>query len=423
MDTNIRTSTTKDGLRICTSYMPQTKSVSIAFYVGAGSRYEANEESGISHFVEHMLFKGTSNRSTPKEISETIEGIGGVMNAATDRELTTYWCKVPATHFDVALDLLTDMIKNSLFDPIEIEKERQVILEELAMTYDNPSFIAELLIDEIMWPNHPLGRDVGGTKESVGAITRPMLIDYFNSQYTCPNIVISIAGDLDHDKAVKTLSNRFKDWKKEQPRKWTSMEESQKHPRFKITQKKTEQVQICVGLKGLPSDHKDRYGLGLLSTILGDGMSSRLFVELREKQGIAYDVHTTVSHLMDCGSLITYAGVDPANTRAAIDGILAEMTKMKKEIPANELNKAKEFLKGRLILRLEDSRSMAAWIGAQELIHNRIIPLDEVLDHVNAVTSEDVLRIANELIIAEKLSVAVVGRYKPNKAFLESLVL
>ena len=423
MEINFKTSITEDGLRICTSYMPQTKSVSIAFYVGAGSRYETIEESGISHFVEHMLFKGTPSHSTPKEISETIEGIGGVMNAATDRELTTYWCKVPATHFDVALDLLTDMIKNSLFDPVEIEKERQVILEELAMTYDNPSFIAELLIDEIMWPNHPLGRDVGGTKESVGAITRPMLIDYFNSQYTCPNIVISIAGDLHHDEAVSTLSNHFKDWKKGKPRKWTSMEESQEYPRFKITQKKTEQAQICVGLKGLPSDHKDRYGLSLLSTILGDGMSSRLFVELREKQGIAYDVHTTVSHLMDCGSLITYAGVDPVNTSAAIDGILAEMRKMKRGIPDDEINKAKEFLKGRLILRLEDSRSMAAWIGAQELILDQIIPLEEVLKQVNAVTADDLLRIANDLIITEKLSVAVVGRYKPEKAFLKNLTL
>ena len=423
MEINFKTSITEDGLRICTSYMPQTKSVSIAFYVGAGSRYETIEESGISHFVEHMLFKGTPSHSTPKEISETIEGIGGVMNAATDRELTTYWCKVPATHFNVALDLLTDMIKNSLFDPVEIEKERQVILEELAMTYDNPSFIADLLIDEIMWPDHPLGRDVGGTRESVEAITRPMLINYFNAQYTCPNVVISIAGNFPQEEAINTLSNHFKNWGTEQPRKWTPVEEAQAYPRFKITQKKTEQAQICVGLKGLPSTHKDRYGLDLLGTILGDGMSSRLFVELRENQGIAYDVHTTVSHLMDCGSLITYAGVDPANTSAAIDGILAEMSKIKRGIPDDEINKAKEFLKGRLILRLEDSRSMAAWIGAQELILNQIIPLEEVLNQVNAVTTDDLLRIANDLIITEKLSVAVVGRYKPGKAFLKNLTL
>ena len=423
MEINFKTSITEDGLRICTSYMPQTKSVSIAFYVGAGSRYETIEESGISHFVEHMLFKGTPSHSTPKEISETIEGIGGVMNAATDRELTTYWCKVPATHFNVALDLLTDMIKNSLFDPVEIEKERQVILEELAMTYDNPSFMADLLIDEIMWPDHPLGRDVGGTRESVEAITRPMLINYFNAQYTCPNVVISIAGNYPQEEAINTLSNHFKNWGTEQPRKWTPVEEAQAYPRFKITQKKTEQAQICVGLKGLPSTHKDRYGLDLLGTILGDGMSSRLFVELRENQGIAYDVHTTVSHLMDCGSLITYAGVDPANTSAAIDGILAEMSKIKRGIPDDEINKAKEFLKGRLILRLEDSRSMAAWIGAQELILDQIIPLEEVLNQVNAVTTDDLLRIANDLIITEKLSVAVVGRYKPGKAFLKNLTL
>ena len=281
----------------------------------------------------------------------------------------------------------------------------------------------DLLIDEIMWPDHPLGRDVGGTRESVEAITRPMLINYFNAQYTCPNVVISIAGNFLQEEAINTLSNHFKNWGTKQPRKWTPVEEAQAYPRFKITQKKTEQAQICVGLKGLPSTHKDRYGLDLLGTILGDGMSSRLFVELRENQGIAYDVHTTVSHLMDCGSLITYAGVDPANTSAAIDGILAEMSKIKRGIPDDEINKAKEFLKGRLILRLEDSRSMAAWIGAQELILNQIIPLEEVLNQVNAVTTDDLLRIANDLIITEKLSVAVVGRYKPGKAFLKNLTL
>jgi len=421
METVFGNSTTENGLRICTSYMPHTKSVSIAFYVGAGSRYETSVQSGISHFVEHMLFKGTARRSTPKEISETIEGIGGVMNAATDRELTTYWCKVPATHFNVALDLLTDMIKNSIFDPVEIDKERQVILEELSMTYDNPSFIAELLIDEIMWPNHPLGRDVGGTRESVEAITRPMLINYFNAQYTCPNIVISIAGNVRHDEAVKTLSDQFRDWGKEQPEDWIPIEDLQTSPKVKITQKKTEQTQICVGFKGLPAGHKDRYTLDLLSTILGDGMSSRLFVELREKQGIAYDVHTTVTHLRDCGSLITYAGVDPNNASVAIKGILSEMRKIKDGIPTSEIVKAKEFLKGRLILRLEDSRSMAAWTGAQELLHNQIFSLEEILAMLDAVTVKDLLRIANDLIVTEKLSIAVVGRYKPGKAFWNKL--
>ncbi|MBI2855906.1 MAG: insulinase family protein [Chloroflexi bacterium] len=414
---------TKSGLRILTAQMPHTQSVSICFYVGAGSRYETLEEAGISHFVEHLCFKGTRSRPTAKEISEAIEGVGGMANAATDRELTTYWCKVPSRHFRLALDVLVDVLQNALFDPVEVEKERQVILEELSMTYDIPSYRADLLIDEVMWPDHPLGRDVGGTKESVQGITREMLCDYLQRQYTAPNLVVSIAGNVSHQEAVDALSGYFPDGSSYEPHSWIPVEDGQSAPMMKIERRKTEQAHICIAVKGLSSSHPDRYAMDLLNTVLGEGMSSRLFLELREKQGLAYDIHTTATHLRDCGSLITYAGVEPKNAKRAIYSILQEMHRMKDGVPEAELHKAKEFIKGRLILRMEDSRSMAAWLGAQELLQSRILSLEDVVSQVNAVTPEDVQRVAKNLMVTEKLNMALVGPYRSEKGFQDCLAV
>ena len=414
---------TESGLRILTDHMPHTQSVSISFYVGAGSRYEGPEEAGISHFVEHLCFKGTRKRPTAKEISEAIEGIGGLINAATDRELTTYWCKVPARHFGLALDLLADVVQNAVFDPVEVEKERQVILEELSMTYDIPSYRVDLLIDEVMWPDHPLGRDVGGTRESVQGITRDMLYDYFQKQYTAPNLVVSIAGNVTHKEAVDALSTHFNERSSHQPDPWIPMEDVQSAPILRVERRKSEQAHICIAVKGFSSTHPDRYAMDLLNTVLGEGMSSRLFLELREKQGLAYDVHTTSTHLKDCGSLITYAGVDPKNAKQAISQILQEMHKIKDGVPEDELHKAKEFLKGRLVLRMEDSRSVAAWLGAQELLHNNILTVEDVVTHVDAVTPEDVRRVANSLMVTEKLSMALVGPVRGEKGFQNRLAV
>ena len=306
-----RKTVTDGGLRILTSRMPHTQSASIVLYVGAGSRYESPEEAGISHFVEHMCFKGTPRYPTAKHISEAIEGVGGVMNASTDRELTSYWCKVPLTHFQEALDVLADMVREPLYEPDEIEKERQVILEELAMTYDVPSYRAELLIDEVMWPDQPLGRDVGGTRDSVAGISRDMMLDYMHRQYTLSNLVVSIAGNIHHDEAIEAVQSRFRDWAGHTPGSWIPADDGQAAPWFGMERRKTEQAHVCIAVKGLSSTHPDRYALDLLSAVLGEGMSSRLFLELRERRGLVYDVHTTVSHLKDCGTFIAYAGDGP----------------------------------------------------------------------------------------------------------------
>jgi predicted Zn-dependent peptidase len=412
---------TDKGLRILTSQMPHTQSVSIAFYVGAGSRYETPEEAGISHFVEHMCFKGSRLHPTAQEISEAIEGVGGMLNAATDRELTTYWCKVPLAHFQLALDVLSDMVREPLFEAAEVEKERQVILEEISMTNDIPSNRVDLLIDEVMWPDQPLGRDVGGTKETVAGITRDMLLRYIERQYTLPNLVVSVAGNIHHAEVAESLSSQFRDWTSHEPSPWFPVEESQDAPRMKLENRKTEQTHICIGVKGLPAMHPDKYALDLLNTLLGGGMSSRLFLELREKQGLAYDVHSSASHLMDCGSFITYAGVDPKRAKDAIHSILHEMHRVKDGIPDGELHKTKEFLKGRLVIRMEDSRSVAAWLGAQELLHRQVLTVEQVLSQVDAVTSDDIQRVARGLLVTEKLNMAVVGPYRSDKAFQSRL--
>ncbi len=412
---------TDNGLRILTSHLPHTQSASIVLYVGAGSRYETPEEAGISHFVEHMCFKGAPRYPTSKEVSEAIEGVGGVLNASTDRELTSYWCKVPVTHFHKALDVLADIVSAPLMDPEEIEKERHVILEELSMSYDVPSYRADLLIDEVTWPNQPLGRDVGGTRESVLNITGDMLTQYMRRQYTTPNLVVSIAGNIDHEEAAEAVDRSFRDWVVHDPGSWFPAEDDQSAPRMSMERRKTEQAHICIAVKGLSSTHPDRYALDLLNVVLGEGMSSRLFLELREKQGLVYDVHTTTSHLRDCGTFMAYAGVDPKNGHKAVQSILHELNRIKEGLPAEELHKAREFLKGRFVLRMEDSRSVASWLGAQELLNNRVQTVEQVIAEVDAVTTDDVLRVANSLLVSEKMNLAIVGPYRSDKAFQANL--
>ena len=404
-------SITDNGLRIITNQMPYYKSVSIAFYIGAGSRYERPEESGISHFLEHILFKGSLKYPTAKEISETIEGVGGVLNASTDRELTTYWCKVPSKDFGIALDVLSSFIKEPILDSNELEKERQVILEELAMTYDIPSYRVELLIDEVMWPNQQLGKDVGGTRESVLNINSNMITDYMNRQYTSPNMVVSVAGDIDADFVVDTIANYFKDWRKNKPSPWYPATEHQKLPDIALETSKTEQAHICLGVKGLSYSDSDRNASDILNTIMGEGMSSRLFLELREEKGLVYDIHTTTSHMHDCGSFITYAGVDPNNTVEAIQSILQEFHRVKNGITERELYKAKHYLRGRLMLRMEDTRSVAAWFGAQEILHEQTLNVDQILDQMDLLTPHDISNVAKRLLTEEKLNAAVVGPF------------
>ena len=401
--------TLDNGLRIVTASMPYTRSVSVCFFIGVGSRYETEDEAGISHFIEHLLFKGTPKRPTAREISTAIEGVGGTLNGGTDKELTVYWCKVAQPHFSLALDVLTDVLLHSRFNPQEIERERQVIIEEINMTKDLPSQRVDMLIDELLWPNHQLGRDVAGTKESVAAITRDTMLDYMAGQYLPGNTVVTIAGDIQHQEMITTVSQAMGNWTSLKPHSQYSAYKEQPVPQLHIETRDTEQTHLCLGLRGLPLLHPKRFILNLLNVILGEGMSSRLFTEIRDKLGLAYSIHSYVEHFLDSGSVTVYAGVEAKNLQAAIEAILEQLSQLRDTIPESELSKAKELSKGRLLLRMEESRNVAAWLGGQEVLTGQILSVDDIVSIIDAITTDELKQLARELIVDSQLRLAIVG--------------
>ncbi len=416
--------TLDNGLRIISATMPHTFSVSIGFFIGVGSRYEPEAQAGISHFIEHMCFRGTSRRPTSREISEAIEGVGGILNGGTDKELTAYWCKVARPHFQLALDVVLDILLHSRFDPQDIEKERQVIIEEINMIKDSPSQQVDMLIDELLWPNHPLGRDIAGSKESVTAITRDLILNYLTQHYQPNNVVIAIAGNIQHQGVVTAINQTLGSWTNPQPPSEYLAYIEQHNPRLRIETRDTEQAHLCLALPGLPLLHPQRFTLDLLNVILGEGMSSRLFTEIRDKLGLAYHINSYVEHFLDSGSLTVYAGVEPKNLRVAVEAILEQLYQLKQQpAPEPELSKAKELAKGRLLLRMEDSRSVAAWMGGQEILTGRILKVEQVISLIDAITAEEIKQIADELLTGDQLRLAVVGPITADEPLAELLKL
>ncbi len=415
--------TLDNGLRVITEAMPHTRSVSICIFIGAGSRYETEPQAGVSHFIEHLLFKGTPKRTTAREISEAIEGVGGILNGGTDKEITIYWCKVAQPHFYLALDVLADMILHAKFDPADIENERQVIIEEIKMVRDSPSQLVNMLIDELLWPDHPLGRDIAGSKESVAAITRDMMLDYLAHQYLPGNTVVSIAGALPQKEMVTAVGQALGYWAIGQPHPGYSAYKEREFPRLRIEEKDTEQAHLCLALTGLSLLHPKRYALGLLNVILGEGMSSRLFTEIRDRLGLAYSIHSYVEHFLDTGSVTIHAGVEPKNLQVAIRAILEQLSQLKEPVLEPELTKAKELTKGRLLLRMEDSRSVAGWAGGQEILTGCILSVDQVTSIIDAITAEELSQLAQELLIDSQLRLAIVGPVKKDEPLAELLKL
>jgi predicted Zn-dependent peptidase len=407
--------TLDNGLRLITTTMPSTRSVAISFFIGAGSRYESDKQAGISHFIEHICFKGTEKRPTSTEISSVIEGVGGMLNAGTDKELTVYWCKVAQPHFMSALDVMADILINSKFDPAEIEKERQVIIEEINMSLDLPAARVSLLLDEIMWPGHPLGRDIAGSKETVTGINRQMMLDYMAGQYQPANAVLAIAGAINHEETVAAVTKMTAGWQKKRlPATFTTYR-NKNGRRVSIEKKDTEQTQLCLALPGLSMVHPDRFKIDLLNIILGEGMSSRLFTEIRDKLGLCYSIQSYAEHFLDTGALTIAAGVDNKNLAVAVKAILAELARIKERIPEAEINKAKELYKGRIFLRMEDSRSVASWTGTQEILMGKILTVDDVIAVIEAITADELQKLAGDVIIGDKLHLAAVGPINPHK--------
>jgi predicted Zn-dependent peptidase len=370
-----------------------------------------------------MVFKGTEKRPSAQLISEAVDGVGGVLNAATDREFTVYYAKVARPHMELALDVLVDLLRGPLFDPEELEKERKVVLEELASVVDSPGQQVDLLLDELLWPDQPLGWDVAGTKESIEAMTRQRTLDYMARQYLASNIVVSVAGNISHEEIVSLIDAKFAGARTGSAGKWFPARNGQTEPHSGVLYKRTEQSHIAMAVRGLPLEHPDRYALDLLSVLFGEGMSSRLFMELRERQGLCYDVHAYVSHFLDAGSFGVYAAVDPARGRDAVAALIGEMSKLREGIPEEELRKAKELAKGRLLLRMEDTRSVSAWLGSQEMLTSRILSPEQVVANIEAVTPADMARVIDFILRRDHLNLAIVGPYRSDKRFAPLLDL
>ncbi len=410
-------STLSNGLRIVTGEMPHTRSATISVYVGAGSRYEPDEEAGLSHFLEHMLFKGASRRPTARDISEAIEGVGGMHNAATDREVTVYYAKVPHTAALETIDILADMVRDPVMDPAELEKERAVILEELAGIEDSPAELAGILIDETLWPGQPIGRNVGGTPETVRALPVSAVTRYFRRQYVPSNLVLVAAGNVNHDEVVAAARRWLGDMPALEPGPWYPALARNGTPRLAVRDKPTEQAHICIAYPSVSLSHPDRFAVDLLSTILGEGMSSRLFLELREERALVYDIHSYPSEFRDTGSFTIYAGCDPDSARTTVEVTLAETAKLLEGIPDAELAKGKQMARGRIQLRMEDTRSVAGWIGSQELLLGDILTVDEVVARIDAVTRDDVLRVGRAILAPANAMLAIVGPFGEGNDF------
>jgi len=410
--------TLDNGLRIVTASMPHTQAVSVTIFAGTGSRYEARPLSGVSHFVEHMLFKGTVRRPTGLDISKAIEGLGGYVNAATDKEITQYWTRVARPHFAEALDVLADLFLHSRFEPLEIDKERLVIVEEIISLFDLPAGWVHQVNAELLYGDHPLGWDTAGTPESVSAISRADMLAYTATQYVPNNLVVAVAGNLSHEEAVTAIDEHFGDLVPGAVHPCQPAPDAQTAPRLRVQCKETEQANFCLSVPALDYRHPDRYALKVLNVILGEGMSSRLFQEVREARGLAYAVGSYVSGYRDVGAMVAYASVDLGRVPETVRTILAEWDRIAREpVTDKELTRAKEYTKGRFLLGMEDSRSVAAWIGIQEVRDEEILTPEQAVAEMEAVTRDDVQRLAAQFFQPEKLNLAVIGPYEDEEAF------
>ena len=405
------------GARLVTAALPERQSTSLVFMFGGGSRLEDDRLAGVSHFIEHLNFKGTKSRPTSKEIADAIEGVGGFINASTDKELTAYWARVPSEHLHLALDVLFDIVTNSKLDPADVERERMVILEELRMYQDQPQEYVQNMFEELIWPDHPLGRDIAGTEDSVARLTRDEILEYANANYRLPNLVIGAAGSLDDAATLGIVSQRLSLPPSMNGAPPALPPTAQDGPRVLVRRRKTEQAHVCLGSRAFSYQHPDRYALDLLNTVLGEGMSSRLFLNIRERLGLAYDVHSFTQKHRDTGYLAMYIGVDPKKAVDAVKAATEELRRLKvHEVTPEELARAKEFTKGRLRLELETTNGVAFWLSYQELLLGEIKTVEAELALVDAVSASDIRRVANE-VLREPIQMAVIGPFARDTGF------
>jgi predicted Zn-dependent peptidase len=388
---------------------------------GGGSRLEDERLAGVSHFIEHLFFKGTRKRPSPKEIADAIEGVGGFINASTDKELTAYWTRVPAEYTELGLDVLFDIVSNSKLDPGDIERERAVILEELKMYQDQPQDHVQNLFEELIWPGHPLGRDIAGTQESVSRLTRDDILEYADAHYRLPNVVIGAAGALDERAVLELVRPRLTLPGGLNGHVAAAPPGALDGAHVMVRRQRTEQAHICLGVRAYSYLHPDRYAIDLLNTLLGEGMSSRLFLNIRERLGIAYDVHSFMQKHRDTGYVAVYLGVDPKKAVEAVRAVMGELGRLcDEDVASDELERAKEFTKGRLRLDLETTNGVAFWLTYQELLLGEIKTIEEELALVDAVTVSDIRRVACE-ILRGPIQMAVIGPFASEARFRSAI--
>ena len=403
----IRRETFANGLRLVTEAMPHVRSVSIGVWLTRGSRHEPIEHTGIAHFVEHMLFKGTVTRSA-EDIAQQVDSIGGQLDAFTSKEYAGYYIKVLDEHLPLAVDVLSDLVSNPVFAPEDIEREQKVVLEEIKMVEDTPDDLVHEMFAESYWNGHPLGRPILGTPASVAALDGPTLQRYFADTYVASNFVVVAVGNIEHDHVKALIEARFGSTRSEG--RLVADGAPIVAPSVQIRSKELEQSHVCLGTIGLPQNHPDRYDAYALNTVLGGSMSSRLFQNVREKRGLAYSVFSSLSAYQDVGALSIYAGCGNESVGELIDVVVAEVRRLKHEpVPEDELRRAKDHLKGSLMLNLESTSSRMSHHARQEIYRDRASGLDEMLAAIERVTVDDVRRLAQEFFAPNALGVTVLG--------------
>jgi len=412
--------TLDNGLRVLTASMPQAQSVSCFIMLAAGSRYETPEANGIAHFAEHMFFKGTERRPTARDISAEVDAIGGEFNAFTGKEYTAYYVRCATEYRDIALDVLVDMLRNAKFDAEEIEREKGVILEEMNMYVDTPRDYISRVYDELVYADEPLGRNILGTKETIQAASRETFEEYLGHWYRPERIVVGLAGNLGEG-PVEKITDLLGDL----PASPTGSPPSSPfadNGRVRVQEKTSDQAHICLGVPAYPVNHPDRYALELLRTVLGGGMSSRLFTEVRERRGLAYYVFAANQAYTDSGTLYSQAGVDLKRVDDAVTTILAELKKVADEVvPADELEKARSYAKGRFVLSLESPQGTNMFGLRREVLEGKATEPSEVLAELDKVTAEDVQRVGRDLMRDEALRLAVIGPFDDTERFAKLL--
>jgi predicted Zn-dependent peptidase len=415
-----------NGLRVVTSRMPAARSVAVGLFVGVGSRHEDGQHAGLSHLLEHLVFKGTVGYPAAGDLSEAVESCGGAVNASTDRELTVYSSKVPAVAADRGLEVVAELALRPLLRQRDLVAEKPVIVDEIRMYEDSPGDHIFTLFDDVLFGGHPLGREIAGTPRSVRRATREAVVSHWRRWYQPRHLVLAAAGATSHAATLRTAER----WFDEQPGWLDGVGDGAPQPltaaapapgepgSVRVAYRRLSQGNLCLGMPGVARDDPDRWALDMLGAVLGDGMSSRLFLELRERRSLAYDVSTFAATYSDCGTFGVHAGFDPDQSAAVIAAILDQLERAVQEpVTVTELERARAYTRGRLELRMEETSAVAAWLGSGESLLPRILTVEEVVDHLESVTADDLMRVARRCARPDQVRLAVLGPFRSRLRF------